>query len=274
MPDGCAYIGTVSVSGRLIWLGHSTVVLELDGARLVTDPVLRRRVAHLRRDAPALTPERPDAVLLSHLHYDHLDKPSLARLGRSVPIVVPKGAAHFLRGFSDVREVEPGSTLDLGPLRVDVVDARHDGRRRPVGPPVPALGFVVRGSRSVYFAGDTELFDDMATVAPVDVALVPVAGWGAKLGPGHLDPVSAARALTLVRPSVAVPDPLGDVRRDRPAARRQVARRGVRARGGHGRPGGRCADPAGGRDLGAGRRRVTASGAWLPPRPSALLGVP
>ena len=193
------------MSGRLIWLGHSTVVVELDGARLVTDPVLRRRVAHLRRDAPALTPERPDAVLLSHLHYDHLDKPSLARLGRSVPIVVPKGAANFLRDFSDVREVEPGSTLDLGPLRVDVVDARHDGRRRPVGPPVPALGFVVRGSRSVYFAGDTELFDDMAAVAPVDVALVPVAGWGAKLGPGHLDPASAARALTLVRPSVAVP---------------------------------------------------------------------
>ena len=193
------------MSGRLIWLGHSTVVVELDGARLVTDPVLRRRVAHLRRDAPALTPERPDAVLLSHLHYDHLDKPSLARLGRSVPIVVPKGAANFLRDFSDVREVEPGSTLDLGPLRVDVVDARHDGRRRPVGPPIPALGFVVRGSRSVYFAGDTELFDDMAAVAPVDVALVPVAGWGAKLGPGHLDPVSAARALTLVRPSVAVP---------------------------------------------------------------------
>jgi L-ascorbate metabolism protein UlaG (beta-lactamase superfamily) len=195
----------VSGSGRLIWLGHSTVVVELDGARLVTDPVLRRRVAHLRRDAPALTPDRPDAVLLSHLHYDHLDKPSLARLGRDVPIVAPKGAAHFLRGFSDVREVEPGSTLDLGPLQVDVVDARHDGRRRPVGPPVPALGFVVRGSRSVYFAGDTELFDDMAAVAPVDVALVPVAGWGAKLGPGHLDPVSAARALTLVRPSVAVP---------------------------------------------------------------------
>jgi L-ascorbate metabolism protein UlaG (beta-lactamase superfamily) len=195
----------VSVSAQLTWLGHSTVVVELDGARLVTDPVLRRRIAHLRRDAPALTPKRPDAVLLSHLHYDHLDKPSLVRLGRDVPLVVPRGAAHFLRGFSDVREVGPGSVLELGPLRVDVVDARHDGRRRPIGPPIQALGFVVRGSRSVYFAGDTELFDGMAVVAPVDVALVPVSGWGPRLGPGHLDPASAARALTLLRPSVAVP---------------------------------------------------------------------
>ena len=195
----------MSLGARLTWLGHSTVVVELDGIRLVTDPVLRRRIAHLRRDAPAVTPERPDAVLLSHLHYDHLDKPSLDRLGRDVPLVVPRGSAHFLRGFSDLREVEPGSVIELGPLRIDVVEARHDGRRRPIGPPIPALGFVVRGSCSIYFAGDTELFDDMAVVAPVDVALVPVAGWGAKLGPGHLDSASAARALTLLRPSVAVP---------------------------------------------------------------------
>jgi L-ascorbate metabolism protein UlaG (beta-lactamase superfamily) len=193
------------VAARLTWLGHSTVVVELDGVRLVTDPVLRRRVAHLRRDVPAVTPGRPDAVLLSHLHYDHLDKASLGRLGRDVPIVAPPGTRYLLRGFSDVREVTPGSSVLFGSVGVDVVDALHDGRRRPIGPPIPALGYVVRGSRSVYFAGDTELFDEMAAVGPVDVALVPVAGWGAKLGPGHLDPPSAARALTLLRPSVAVP---------------------------------------------------------------------
>jgi L-ascorbate metabolism protein UlaG (beta-lactamase superfamily) len=195
----------VTAGARLTWLGHSTVVVELDGLRLVTDPVLRRRVAHLRRDTSAVTPERPDAVLLSHLHYDHLDKPSLTRLGRDVPVVAPPGTRYLLRGFSDVREVGPGSSLALGPLLVEAVDARHDGRRRPIGPPIPALGYVVRGSRSVYFAGDTELFDGMQAFGPVDVALIPVAGWGPKLGPGHLDPPSAARALALLRPTVAVP---------------------------------------------------------------------
>jgi L-ascorbate metabolism protein UlaG (beta-lactamase superfamily) len=193
------------VSARITWLGHSTIGIELDGALLLTDPVLRRRVAHLLRDSSAAAPPRPDAVLVSHLHYDHLDLRSLALVGRSVRLVVPRGARRLLRAFRSVEEVEPGVSVDVGGVRVDVVEAVHDGRRHPFGPSVPALGFVVRGSRSIYFAGDTELFDGMAALAPLDVALVPVSGWGPKVGPGHLDPAGAAKALTLLRPSIAVP---------------------------------------------------------------------
>lgn len=193
------------MSARVTWLGHSTVGIELDGAVVVTDPVLRRRIAHLRRDATAMPPERPDAVLISHLHYDHLDLPSVARIGRNVRLVVPRGARRYLRGFTTVEEVAPGDTLEVGGVRLDVVDAVHDGRRWPVGRPIPALGYVLRGSRSIYFAGDTELFDGMSAIAPLDVALVPVAGWGPKVGPGHLDPHGAAEALKLLRPSIAVP---------------------------------------------------------------------
>ena len=193
------------MSARVTWLGHSTVGIELDGAVVVTDPVLRRRIAHLRRDVTAMPPERPDAVLISHLHYDHLDLPSVARIGRNVRLVVPRGARRYLRGFTTVEEVAPGDTLEVGGVRLDVVDAVHDGRRWPVGRPIPALGYVLRGSRSIYFAGDTELFDGMSAIAPLDVALVPVAGWGPKVGPGHLDPHGAAEALKLLRPSIAVP---------------------------------------------------------------------
>src|SRR5262249_26534095 len=68
-----------------------------------------------------------------------------------------------------------------------------------------ALGYLIAGSRHVYFAGDTDLFGGMAELAPVDVALLPVWGWGPRLPAGHLDPCRAAEALTLLRPRAAVP---------------------------------------------------------------------
>jgi L-ascorbate metabolism protein UlaG (beta-lactamase superfamily) len=193
------------MGGSVTWLGHATVVIELDGERIVTDPVLRRRVAHLWRDRAAPAPGDATGVLLSHLHYDHLDLPSLRTFARDLPVVLPRGGAGLLRGFADVREIVPGDSVEIGRLRVDAVEAAHDGRRYPAGPRGPALGYVLRGSRSIYFAGDTDLFTGMAAFAPLDVALLPVAGWGKKLGPGHLDPHRAASALALLRPAVAVP---------------------------------------------------------------------
>jgi L-ascorbate metabolism protein UlaG (beta-lactamase superfamily) len=193
------------MSGAVTWLGHATVVVDLDGERIVTDPVLRRRVAHLLRARAAAVPADATAVLVSHLHYDHLDVPSLRAFARELPVLLPRGGARLLRGFGDLREVEPGDSVRIGELRVDAVEADHDGRRRPGGARGPALGYVLRGSRSVYFAGDTDLFAGMAEFAPLDVALLPVAGWGKKVGPGHLDPYRAAAALALLRPAVAVP---------------------------------------------------------------------
>jgi len=76
----------------LTWLGHSTVVIDLEGTRVITDPVLRGRIWHLRRDAvvaPAAVGHL-DAILVSHTHYDHLDLGSLDRLDRNLPVVVPR----------------------------------------------------------------------------------------------------------------------------------------------------------------------------------------
>jgi L-ascorbate metabolism protein UlaG (beta-lactamase superfamily) len=195
----------------LTWLGHATVAIELGGVRLLTDPVLRDRVVHLRRQVAA--PDRRatgdvDAVLLSHLHFDHLDVPSLRRLGSGVRIVAPRGSGPYLRrrGFRDVRELAPGDSLAVGGAAVTAVAAEHDGRRHPRGAFADPVGFVIEGSARIYFAGDTALFDGMAELAGrVDVALLPIWGWGPTLGPGHMDPLAAATALTLIRPAVAVP---------------------------------------------------------------------
>jgi L-ascorbate metabolism protein UlaG (beta-lactamase superfamily) len=162
---------------------------------------------HLRRRVPLELADLAgvDAALVSHVHYDHLDRPSLRRLGADVTLVVPVGAGRLLRGFSDVREVDVGDEVRFGEVTVHATPAEHRSARLTLRS-APALGFLVSGSRRVYFAGDTDLFEGMAALAgSLDVALLPVAGWGTKVGPGHLDPERAAHALRLLRPRLAVP---------------------------------------------------------------------
>ncbi|QNP66290.1 MBL fold metallo-hydrolase [Streptomyces genisteinicus] len=203
---------------EVTWWGHATCTIEDSGVRVLTDPLLARRLAHLRRRRGALPPPdatRADAVLVSHLHSDHLHLPSLARLAPGTRLVVPRGAADSVRGLGrvaeaaglPVTEVSPGDALRIGELRVRAVPAAHDGRRMPFGPHrSPALGYVVSGEADTYFAGDTGLYDAMADeVGPVDVALLPVGGWGPYLGHGHLDAGRAAEALAALSPRAAVP---------------------------------------------------------------------
>ena len=177
--------------------------------RLLTDPLLRARVAHLRRDArppAAEVRERIDAVLISHLHYDHLDLASL-RLVRSPRVLVPRGAGGLLwrARIGGVEELGVGDVVDVGDVRIEALPADHDGSRRPGGPHADPLGFVLGRSERIYFAGDTDVFEGMARFGPIDVALLPVAGWGAKLGSGHMDAAGAARAAALLRPRIVVP---------------------------------------------------------------------
>jgi L-ascorbate metabolism protein UlaG (beta-lactamase superfamily) len=191
------------------WLGHSTVLLELDGVHVLTDPLLRKRVVHLRRSSPAPTLDSAvDGVLISHGHHDHLDLPSLRKLPRSVPIVVPRGLGELVskQGFVDVREVLAGDELDVAGLRVRVSHAEHDERRAGSDTRAAPVGYALLGSSRAFFAGDTDVFPGLERlVSGLDLALVPIWGWGASLGTGHLDPVRAAEAVALLRPRVAVP---------------------------------------------------------------------
>jgi L-ascorbate metabolism protein UlaG (beta-lactamase superfamily) len=206
---------------RITWIGHSTVLIELDGVRLLTDPVFRPRILHLRRVAamPAEV-DRVDAVLISHGHYDHLDAKSLARLARPTRVVVPAAAAGRVRGFEDVVEVEAGDEVQVGAVTVTATPAEHARG---------SVGYLITGSARIYFAGDTDLFEGMGELAAgLDVALLPIAGWGPRLPAGHLDAPRAVQALSLLRPRVAVPIHWGTYRRlaltrDEAAPARQFA---------------------------------------------------
>ncbi|EST38237.1 hypothetical protein N566_08575 [Streptomycetaceae bacterium MP113-05] len=198
------------------WWGHATATVRDSGVSVLTDPVLVQRFAHLRRRRGALPPPSVttvDMVLVSHLHADHLHLGSLSRLPAGTRVVVPGGAASAVPGLRklgawlDLVEVRAGDEVRAGKVRVRAVPAAHDGRRLPYGPQqVRPLGYVVEGEARTYFAGDTGLFAGMAdVVGPVDVALLPVGGWGPFLGDGHLDARRAAQALARLKPTSAVP---------------------------------------------------------------------
>jgi L-ascorbate metabolism protein UlaG (beta-lactamase superfamily) len=199
---------------KVTWWGHSTLTVEDAGVRVLTDPVLVDRLAHLRRrrgPTPARSATRADVVVVSHLHADHLHLPSLLRLAAGVPVLAPRGARALLDGSrsrlgDQCIEMTPGDSMRIGAMRIEAVPAAHDGRRHPWSRHQgPALGFVLEGEHTAYFAGDTDLHPAMSALAPVDLALLPVGGWGPTLGDGHLDPQRATEAVRRCRPDVVVP---------------------------------------------------------------------
>lgn len=201
-----------AASPQVTFVGHATVLVEVAGVRILTDPLLTDRVAFIRRvvdSVPADTVHDIDLVLISHLHYDHLHVPSLRRIAPDTPVVVPRGAAPVVQrgGFGDVIEVVEGDRLAVRGVTITVLPAQHSDQRLPFGRRAQPVGFLVEGSGwSCYFAGDTDLFDDMHTLdGRVDVALLPVWGWGPTLGHGHLDPSRAAEAVDRIRPASVVP---------------------------------------------------------------------
>jgi L-ascorbate metabolism protein UlaG (beta-lactamase superfamily) len=197
---------------RIRYLGHSTLLIEVGGHRILTDPVLRPILGPLVRSGPAPTPDSyrdVDVVLISHLHLDHLDLASLRLLEGRQRAFIPRGSASVFkqnRIADDLVEVGPGDAHEIGDVTVRATHANHSGFRPPRGPTAPALGFLIEAAGwRIYFAGDTDLFPEMAELGRPDIALIPVGGWGLTLGKGHLDPVRAAHALRLIRPRIAVP---------------------------------------------------------------------
>jgi L-ascorbate metabolism protein UlaG (beta-lactamase superfamily) len=202
------------MSITVTWLGHSTVLLEVDGARILADPVLRRTVGPLRRVGPYPSSSAwraLDAVLLSHLHHDHADLPSLRMLGPDHRVLTSASNASWLRrrGLGGVAATEGAWTEVRPDVAVSLVRADHRSRPMPHRPN-DSHGHLVRaGSGVVWVAGDTSLYDEMdqipsAVGGHVDLAVVPIGGWGPRLSNGHLDARDAARACALVRARYAV----------------------------------------------------------------------
>lgn len=198
------------------WLGHASVVLDVGGARLLTDPLLRPHAGLLRRRGVAPRTQDwadPSAVLVSHLHHDHAEIGSLRLIG-DAPVLAARANAHWLARHEVPSAIGLGATewwtVPGTAVRVRPVPALHAHRPMPHRPNAAHGFLIVAPGLRIWFAGDTEPFPQMrqlpdAAGGPIDLALVPVGGWGPRLSGGHMDPAQAAAVCEMVGVRRAIP---------------------------------------------------------------------
>jgi L-ascorbate metabolism protein UlaG (beta-lactamase superfamily) len=197
------------------YIGHATALIDFGSIRVLTDPILRNRVMFLQRhgknpSADSLNGRMPEIVLLSHLHYDHADLPSLRRLPSTTTVIAPRGSGKYLSRWAgvEVLELAEGDTTQIGDVEINALPANHGLALSVPRPMTTCLSYVLRNRLSVYFAGDTDLYPEMADVGQdydLDLALLPVWGYSHRVGHGHLTPLTAAQALNRLSPRVAIP---------------------------------------------------------------------
>ena len=206
-PNDGALVRALAAS--LTWVGHASFVARLGGKLVAIDPVFSERIQGVvpRLVGPGVVPEQLpplDVVLVSHNHYDHLDLPSLKRVGPEALYVVPLGNGATLKraGLPRVVELDWWQTHRAGELEVTLVPARHWSMRAPWDRNDGLWGgFVLRGPEgAAYHSGDTAYFDGFAEIrarcgAP-DWAMLPVGADEPRwfMQPQHMDPDDALRA--------------------------------------------------------------------------------
>lgn len=202
-----------SLASSITWIGHATFVLRLGGLLVATDPVFSQRIAGAvpRLVPPGVPLEKLpslDVVLVSHNHYDHLDLPTLRRIGPAATYVTPLGNGELLRkaGLPNVVELDWWQTHAHDSLAITCVPARHWSMRAPWNRN-DALwsGFVVRGPEgAAYHSGDTALFDGFREIGeragPIDWAMLPIGAYEPRwfMQPQHMNPDDALAAFEML----------------------------------------------------------------------------
>lgn len=199
---------------RATWLGHSTVLLEIDGARLLTDPVWGDRASPVSLVGPkrfqpvpvsVVKLPRLDAVLISHDHYDHLDYPTLLELNKlDVPFVTSLGVGAHLESWgiasARITELDWWESIDVGGVRVTATPSQHfSGRGLGGRNGTLWSSFVVQGPRhSCFFSGDTGLTAEYREIARrfpnLDLVMLEVGAFHPAWGDIHLGPEHALTA--------------------------------------------------------------------------------
>lgn len=196
-------------AARLMWLGHASLLVEIDGVRVLIDPLFGKAGPVVPRAVPApLLPAalpRIDAVCISHGHYDHLDAGSLRAIAKRFPeatFLVPLGVERYLPAEArKVVALDWWASASIGGIQAHFVPAQHWHRRGPFDHNQALWGgWVLRGRRSVYHSGDTGFFGGFRAIGErfpgLDVAILPLGAWAPRwfMREQHMDPGESVQA--------------------------------------------------------------------------------
>ncbi len=193
-----------------VWIGHATWALRLGGKLIVTDPIWSPKISgvvpRLVPPGVALDAMPPvDIVLVTHDHRDHMDAPTLAKLGDAPLYIVPVGNAKRIH-HPNVVELDWWQTHEVDGVAITLVPARHWSMREPWNKNQTLWGgYVIRGAQgTAYHSGDTAFGDHFAEigqrVGTIDWAMLPIGGYSPRwfMEPQHVDPIEAARGFELL----------------------------------------------------------------------------
>jgi L-ascorbate metabolism protein UlaG (beta-lactamase superfamily) len=211
---------------RVTWLGHSSVLLELDGVRVLTDPVFGNRLGPVsfmgpkRFHAPPVTVEQLpplDAVLVSHDHFDHLCRPTIEQIAKlDVPVITSLGVGAHLEAFGvlpeRIVELDWGEqhALPGGRLQFTATPAQHfSGRIGGRNSTLWSSWVIQTAHKKVFFSGDTGLTQEFADIrtahGPFDLVMLEIGAWHPAWGTIHLGPENALKAFQLLGGGTMMP---------------------------------------------------------------------